>query len=105
MSTPRLPTTEWVKALQDADKESRKRWLGIVENEQRYRHSQTRLGQFTGVIVALSFLGCATYLVAIGQPVAGTVLGTVDIVALVTVFVATERIAATKSTNPSADNP
>lgn len=49
------------------------------------------LGQVLGFIIAMAFLGCSTFLIATGQPIAGTILGTVDLVALVTVFVVGRR--------------
>ena len=45
-----------------------------------------RLGQVFALIVALSFLGVAFALVSEGHDVAGTVLGTADLIALVTAF-------------------
>ncbi|MDQ2732066.1 MAG: hypothetical protein M3Y56_10430 [Armatimonadota bacterium] len=40
-----------------------------------------------GLTVALSFLACSTFLIATGHDAAGGLLGTVDIVALVTAFI------------------
>jgi uncharacterized membrane protein len=48
-------------------------------------------GQLFGLIVALSFLGVSGILVGIGHGLAGTVMGSVDLVALTTVFVVGKR--------------
>lgn len=44
-------------------------------------------GLLSALIIALSFLGVSAALVAAGHGLAGTVIGTVDLVALVAVFV------------------
>lgn len=44
-------------------------------------------GLFSGLVIALSFLAGGTWLIAAGHGVAGGVIASVDIVALVTVFV------------------
>ena len=44
-------------------------------------------GLVSAFILALTFLGAATSLIFCGHEVGGTVLGTVDLVALVTVFI------------------
>lgn len=49
------------------------------------------LGLITGLIVALSFLGVSAWLIDGDHTVAGTILGSVDLVALVTVFVTSNR--------------
>ncbi len=41
----------------------------------------------SGLIVALAFLGVSGWLISDGHELAGSILGTVDLVALVTVFV------------------
>ena len=59
-------------------------------------------GLAAGFVVTLAFLAAAVYLVMNGYEVAGVILGTVDLVALVTVFVIgnqmvkTERIEKTR---------
>jgi len=64
------------------------RMVAMAEREQRFRHLSAFVGQMLGVVVALAFLGASTYLIATGHDLAGGVLGTIDIVALVTIFVA-----------------
>jgi uncharacterized membrane protein len=44
-------------------------------------------GLAAGFIVAIAFLAASVYLIATGKEVAGTIIGTVDLVALVSVFV------------------
>ena len=44
-------------------------------------------GQWLGLAVALSFLAAATVLIALGHDAAGTILGSVDLVSLVGIFV------------------
>ena len=53
--------------------------------------------QALGFVVAVLFLGAATYLIATGNAVAGTILGTVDLVALVSVFVLGRREQSAKA--------
>lgn len=48
---------------------------------------RARVGQWLGFIVAMAFLGASTYLINNGHAVAGTILGTVDLVSLVAIFV------------------
>jgi uncharacterized membrane protein len=71
--------------------------LLMAQKEQRFRHLTTYTGQILGLIIALSFLAASTYLVSTGHDVAGSVLGTVDIVALVTIFVAGRGTSERKS--------
>lgn len=65
--------------------------IELARREQTLHYRTVRIGQVSAFIIALSFLGCATFLIASGYSVSGTILGTVDIVALVTVFLATTR--------------
>ena len=48
-------------------------------------------GLFSGLVIALSFLAAGTWLIAAGHGVEGGVIASVDIVALVTVFVVRVR--------------
>jgi uncharacterized membrane protein len=48
-------------------------------------------GMICGLITALAFLGAATYLIATNHDTAGSILGTVDLVALVAIFVTRRR--------------
>lgn len=49
--------------------------------------SQSKRGQDYGLIIALSFLLASFVLIILGHSVAGTIIGSIDLVALVTVFV------------------
>lgn len=62
----RLETQDWITR-----QEYKLRWWGL----------------WTGLIIAIAFLSAATFLIASGHDTAGTVLGTVDLVALTAVFV------------------
>ncbi len=47
---------------------------------------QSNLGQIFAFIIAMSFLGVSGFLIYIGHEISGSILGTVDLVALVTAF-------------------
>jgi uncharacterized membrane protein len=71
---------------------------GEVVSELAHRRTQEKAasrrmttGQWLGFVVALAFLGVAAWLINGGHDVAGTFLGTVDIVGLVAVFVIGQR--------------
>jgi len=49
--------------------------------------SRSNRGLAAGFVTALSFLGAAVYLIHGGHDTAGTIIGSVDIVGLVSVFV------------------
>ncbi len=55
----------------------------VTTEEQR----QGSKGQNYGFIIAILFLVAASVLIGLGHDTAGTVLGTIDLVALVAVFV------------------
>lgn len=68
------------------------------EDERRHRHRmdeahsrRATMGLGAGFIITLAFLFVSGWLINRGHDVAGTVLGTVDLVALVTVFVVGSR--------------
>lgn len=69
----------------------------MAEKEQDARHAKdnraleiantrARRGQFCGLIVALAGMGVAAYCASHGAATGGTILGVVDLAALVTVF-------------------
>lgn len=81
------------------------RIIRMAEAEQAHRHRMDQKifthearrswgGLAMGGVIALSFFAGSVYLVATGEAVAGTILGTVDLVALVTVFVLGRRAPA-----------
>lgn len=77
-------------AYRAADADTRKQ-LQLIMN-QRYRRERESFwlniaGLASGWSVSLAFLGVSGWLINGGYQVSGTVLGTVDIVSLVTVFV------------------
>lgn len=55
-----------------------------VENRLSYL---TYYGAALGFLIGLAFVGATVYLVTSGHPVSGTILGTVDLAALISVFV------------------
>ena len=57
----------------------------------RGRSWRSTVGLVAGVIIALTFLGVAAWLINSGHGVFGTILGSVDLVALVSVFVLGHR--------------
>ncbi len=59
----------------------------VIPEQQR----QSKRGQLFGLIVAISFLAAAFILIALGHGLYGTIIGSIDIVALVTVFVIGRR--------------
>ncbi len=65
-----------------------------LEMEKGVMHEQIKQsnrGQVYGLIVALSFLVAAFVLIALGHGMYGTIIGSIDLVALVTVFVIGRR--------------
>lgn len=58
----------------------------MAVRDQRIRLRAMLIGQWSGLLVALCVICCSTFLVAGGHEISGTVLGTVDVVALVARF-------------------
>jgi hypothetical protein len=56
------------------------------------------VGMITAFTLALAFLGVSAWLISTGHEVSGTILGTVDLVALTTVFI-TRRVAGDGNTH------
>jgi uncharacterized membrane protein len=93
-----LPSPEDLKKYDAAHPGLGRQIIEMVQEEQRHLHyveraevSLTRRGQLFGFIIAISFLVVSAVLVTLGHTVAGTVIGSVDLVALTTVFVAGRR--------------
>jgi uncharacterized membrane protein len=93
-----LPSPGVLKAYNEAIPNGAERILNEVQRQCRHRmdlenrmipeqHLQSRRGQVYGLVVALSFLIASFILIAMGFGVFGTIIGTVDLIALVTVFV------------------
>ena len=66
-----------------------------IEMENRHQsgeHLRSILGSTYGLVVALALIVGSVWLISLGHELSGTILGTIDIVALVSVFVyGTER--------------
>ncbi len=56
-------------------------------------------GLASALIIALAFLAISTWIILSGNPVPGTILGTVDIVGLVTVFISGKRQLRSKASD------
>lgn len=98
-----LPPPETLAAYEQIDRGLADRIVRMAETEQdrRWRANRVRMradilsewgGLLSGFIVAMAFLGAAVYLIAEGRGVEGTILGTVDLVALVGLFVYGRRL-------------
>jgi uncharacterized membrane protein len=97
-SGPALPSPEDLKEYDAAHPGLGRQIIEMVQAEQRHLHdmeraevSLSRRGQLFGFIIAISFLVASAVLVALGYSVAGTIIGSVDLVALTTVFVVGRR--------------
>lgn len=84
---------------------SAERIMSLAEKEQQHRHyiekkalnghiNLDRRGQYLGFSVATFALGCATFLIANGYVISGTIIGSLDIVALVGAFVYGRHVSA-----------
>lgn len=93
-----LPPPGMLAAYEDVAPGSAQIILDAFQSEQAHRQKleedvimggtrRARNGQIFGFAVAMAFLAAAVVLVLTGNDVAGIILGTVDLVALVTVFV------------------
>jgi uncharacterized membrane protein len=93
-----LPSPEDLKKYDAASPGLGRQIIEMVQEEQRHIHSMdqaqislSRRGQLFGFIIAISFLLVAGVLVGLGHSVAGTIIGSVDLVGLTTVFVVGQR--------------
>jgi uncharacterized membrane protein len=93
-----LPSPEDLKNYDVAHPGLGRQIIEMVQEEQRHLHYMERAeislgqrGQIFGFIISISFLVVSAILVALGHSVAGTVIGSVDLVALTTVFVVGRR--------------
>ncbi len=93
-----LPPPGLLKAYNEAIPNGAERILTEVQRQCRHRMDlenrlipeqqlQSRRGQVYGLVVALSFLVASFILITMGFGIFGTIIGTVDLIALVTVFV------------------
>jgi uncharacterized membrane protein len=72
----------------EARRERERREMDLQEKDLNALIASERLGTFCALIIALVGFGCATFLVAGGHEVAGTVIFGLDVGALVTAFIA-----------------
>ncbi len=86
-----------VKSLETAPRKLAESVLAMAEREQKWRHRAQLIAQISALMIALSFLTSATYLIAGGHDAAGTILGSVDLVSLVTVFLFGQRLPTERS--------
>jgi uncharacterized membrane protein len=108
-----LPSPEDLKKYDAASPGLGRIIIEMVQEEQRHLHSIdkdqiaiSRRGQLFGFIIAISFLLVAGALVGLGHSVAGTIIGSVDLVSLTTVFVVgrhSQRDSLGASTPQSTD--
>lgn len=93
-----IPPPEILKTFNETAPNAADRILRLSEAQTAHRHmiqkmivsrglKQSGRGQLLAFTIALSFLFAAVLLVLNGYPVSGTIIGTVDIVALVSVFI------------------
>lgn len=93
-----LPSPEDLKQYESASPGLGTEIVRMVQDEQRHLHavdlaeiSLRRRGQLFGFIIAIAFLAVAGFLISGNHDIAGTVIGSVDLVALTTVFVVGQR--------------
>lgn len=93
-----LPHPEILQGYEDVVPGAGERLLAMVERQSQHRQDMERIaveggsrrawaGLVLGFIIAVLFLIVSAALIINGYEVAGTILGTVDVVGLVTVFV------------------
>jgi uncharacterized membrane protein len=91
---PRLTSVADLQLLETFLPGGAARALKMAEEQQRHTHELNRadlrseqLGRLSGLVVSMAFLATSAWLIDGGHELAGTVIGTVDLVALATVFV------------------
>ncbi len=96
--TAPFPPPDILKGYNDAVPNGADRILKMAENQSEHRMNlennvinrelnQSGKGQNYGLIIALSFLAGSIFLIYTGHEISGAVLATIDLVALVSVFV------------------
>lgn len=91
-----LPPASELEAYGRVDASLPNRIVSLTESSLAHRQDmdyakRSFAGLVAGFIVAVLFLGVAAWLISSGHGVAGTVLGSVDLVALTAVFVLSHR--------------
>jgi uncharacterized membrane protein len=93
-----LPPPEVLKGYNEAIPDGAESILKLAENQSQHRmkmeatvipedQRQSARGQVFAFIITIAFLVAATFLIFYGHDTAGTVLGGIDLVALVSVFI------------------
>jgi uncharacterized membrane protein len=90
-----LPPPKVLKAYNDAIPHGAERIMVMAEDQLAHQHGvekkelfQSARGQLFAFIIAIVFLIASAFLIFTGHEMAGSVLGTVDLVALATTFIA-----------------
>jgi hypothetical protein len=81
---------KWNEAQTGGGAELIAEWRATLEHQRRLEDREWKLvvlGPSMGFLIAMSFLAATVYLITSGNPIPGTLLGTLDLVALVSVFV------------------
>lgn len=79
-------SSTWLFSMAQLGRHEKQTAVEMVARDQQIRLRVMLIGQWSALFVALCVIGCSTYLVAAGHEISGTVLGTVDLVALTRVF-------------------
>ena len=93
-----------------------KEWLTLVKetakNENNIRNRRSKadivietIGLFLGFLISMAFLYAAYDLTEKGHDVAGIILGTVDLVALVSIFVLGKKFVSEKADRENSQHP
>jgi uncharacterized membrane protein len=89
-----LPPAELLERYNQLIPDGGERLLAMVEQQADHRQQMERSadqrawwGLAAAFVVSMSFLGSSVWLIASGARLEGTILGTVDLVALASVFV------------------
>jgi hypothetical protein len=80
----------WEKAFPGGAEKLYQEWSKTLAHQRRIESRNawiTYLGASLGFMITMAFLAATVYLVRTGHAISGTILGTVDLAALVSVFV------------------
>jgi len=93
-----VPTAAQLAALNNLDGEVRGELFRILRQqlsaqaaERAKRYSVIRMGQICAFALAVIFISCATIIILMGYETAGTIIAGIDILGLVTAFLAVSR--------------